>query len=496
VKENKSPFNQVLLLTGARIFGVLFSIVIPMYLGRKLSVETYGTYKQIMLFFWFAQVALNLGLDDSAYFFLRWEPKKFPLYSANALVFNLLATGLLWALMTIFSHQIASLLNNASLEIYLPLLGYLTLATVSSMQIEGILIGMNRMNERLVIEMGMEILKSMAIIGAFYFFNSLKVVLVLLSLLMTIRLLITVATILSYKKKEGLKFSDAPSLMMSQLKFGLPLGLSRILQNILNIENFFISSFFSLAQFTYYTVGCFENPLVNATRTSMYEIINIEMIDALKHEGTSRAIRIWKEMSRKLFLIIIPLVIFMIFFGKEIIVFIFSEKYLPSVSFFMVFNLYLIVGALNPEPLFRANSKTHVALKIKIIGLSIGVLLFVLGAWLGGPIWALIGKIAGVLFMNIIGLNQGAKLLESKFTDLFAWNDLAISSLISIGVAGLLKFAFQFVAWKPFWILALSFSLFTVFYFFFSYLSKIIKDEELYLIKKTLFQKILRVNAL
>lgn len=459
-----------------------------MYLGRKLSVETYGTYKQIMLFFWFAQVALNLGVDDSAYYFLRWNPKNFPLYSMNAMAFNLVATGLLWALMSIFAAEISQLLNNPELESYLPILGFLVLTTVSSMQIEGILIGMNRFNERLMMEVGVEVIKSLAIIASFYYFNSIKAVLYILSAVMTLRLLVTLFIINSYKKKESLRFREAPKHLMTQLRFGLPLGISRILQNVLNMENFFISSYFSLAQFTYYSVGCFENPLVNAARTSMYEITNIEMIDAMKNDGPNKAILVWKNMSRKLFLIIIPFVVFMIFFAKEIIVFIFSDKYLPSVPFFMIFNIYLIVGALNPEPLFRANSKTHLVLKLKIIGLMIGLSLLVAGAYWGGPIWALVGKILGVFIMNIIGLVAGARLLDGRFRDLFSWRDLGISLVISIILSAVLRLAFINISWHPFWVLALSFSLYFILQLICSSIFKVIKDEEVGMIKKAILR--------
>lgn len=493
-KDNDSQ-NKWLLLTGARVFGIIFSILIPMYLGRKLSVATYGTYKQIMLVFWFSQVALNLGMDDSAYYFLRWDPKRFPLYSINALVFNLAATGLLWAAMVFFAGDIAHLVNNQELGRYMPLLGLLLLTTVSSMQIEGILIGMNRFNERLAVEIGMELLKSLSIICAFFFFNSIDAVLIMLSALMSVRLVATIVIILSYKKKESLRFSEAPQFLISQLKFGLPLGISRILQNVLNMENFFISSFFNLAQFTYYSVGCFENPLVNAARTSMYEITNIEMIDAMKHDGPKAAVKIWKNMSRKLFLIIIPFAIYMMLFAKEIIVLVFSEKYLPSVPFFIIFNLYLIAGALNPEPLFRASSKTHLALKLKFVGLILGISFLVLGAYFGGALWALVGKITGVFLMNLAGLITGAKLLDSQFLELFEWKDLFGCLLVSLFLSVVLRLVFLNVAWHPFWILAVTFSAYTLLQIVFLALAKIIKNEEIYLLKRIVQKSFLKDNV-
>jgi O-antigen/teichoic acid export membrane protein len=482
--QNKKSFNRAALLTASRIIGILFSISIPMYLGRHLSIETYGTYKQLMLLFWFAHVALNLGLDDSAYFFLQKDPQHFPLYCFNALLFNLFFTAILWLLLHTYKIEISSLVGNRVLAQYLPLMGYLIMATVCSMQIEGMLIvGLNRFNERLAIEILTELLKSLAILIAFYFFNSLFMALIFLSAIMTFRLLATVSLIHRCKIIGKLSYRDAPKYLPRQLSFGLPLGLSRILQNILNMENFFISSFFSLAQFTFYTVGCFENPLVNAARTSIFELANIDMTDAINHNDLPKAIAVWNGMTRKLFLIIIPFVIYMIFFSREIIIFIFSIKYIPSIPFFMVFNLYLIVGALNPEPIFRATSKTFLAFKIRFLGLIVGILLLVGGAYLGGPLYALAGKILGVFIMNVTGLVYGARLLKSNILNLFQWRDLASVTFLSLILSIGLKLTFANLTWYPFWILAFSFSSFVVLHFIFSCWINLIKDDEIYYLK-------------
>lgn len=478
-KENTN-FNKAALLTAARIFGIMFSLFIPMYLGRKLSIETYGTYKQIMLFFWFSNVALNLGLDDSTYYFIRKDPRNFPLYSLNALIFNLIVTALIWMAFSVFKVEISQLIGNKELVNYLPLLGFLTLTTVTSMQIEGILfIGLNRFKERLMIEIGTEFLKSMAIIAAFYFYNSIEAVLILLSLLMSFRLLLVIVILNYCKNKNGLSIKNSPKFIIQQIKFGLPLGLSRIFQNILNMENYFISAFFSLSQFTYYSVGCFENPLVNAARSSIYELGNIDMVDAMKNSNKSKAILVWKSMNRKLIFIIVPFIVYMVLFSKEIILFIFSNKYLPSVPFFMIFNIYLFVGILNPEPIFRATNKTFLALKIKIIGLLIGVLLIISGAYWGGAIYALAGKILGVFLMNLAGLIFSAHLLDTNVLNLFNLKIFSQVFLISLVTSTLLRLVFLHTTWIPFWVLATSFSLYVLIMFILSCWINLIKEEEI-----------------
>jgi O-antigen/teichoic acid export membrane protein len=188
-------------------------------------------------------------------------------------------------------------------------------------------------------------------------------------------------------------------------------------------------------------------------------------------------------MSRKLFLIIIPFVTYMIFFSREIIIFIFSIKYIPSIPFFMIFNLYLIVGALNPEPIFRATSKTFLALKIRFIGLIIGIFLLIGGAYLGGPLYALAGKILGVFIMNIIGLVYGARLLNSSLLNLFQWKDLAGVILVSLILTTVLRLIFANLLWHPFWILALSFSTYVILHFILSCWSNLIKEDEIYYLK-------------
>jgi len=498
MNHDKSSFNRMVLLTGARIFGILFSIAIPMYLGRKLSIEMYGTYKQIMLFFWFSQVALNLGMDDSAYFYFRWEPKKFPLFSFNALVFNSVVTGIIWALIAVYKIDISILLGNPALAQYLPLLGLLIFTTVTSMQIEGILIvGLNRFNTRLWVEMFTELFKSLAIISAFYYFNSLYAVIILLSVIMVIRLLIVIAIINHCRRKEGLSLLEARKHFIKQLKFGLPLGFSRVLQNILNMENFFISHFFSLVQFTFYTVGCFENPLINAARASVFELTNIEMVDAMRKGNKEKAVEIWKSMTRKLFLIVIPFVVYMMFFGKELIRFIFSEKYDAAIPFFIIFNLYLFVGALNPEPIFRATTKTNLTLKIKVVGLAIGLGLFILGAMTGGPLYALVGKIVGVFIMNIVGLAIGAKLIDSHLLQLFNWKDLSKTVILSV----LLGLVIRIWIWNfhainslhVFWVLAYSFSVYVLLHFLLSCKIRLIHDDEIYYLKEKAMKFLLKL---
>lgn len=489
MSSDKASFNRTVALTAARLFGIVFSFAIPMYLGRTLEVEQYGTYKQIMIFYWFSQVALNLGLDDSAYYFLRWEPKKFPLFSFNALIFNLMATTLMAIIFVTFQEPIAQGLNNPDLAQYIPQLSVLMVLTICSMQLEGILIGLERIKERLALEMGVELLKAIAILCGFIFFNSIHSVLLFLNLIMAARLLTTFFVIEQNKRREQLSYKEALLYWKKQMKYGLPLGLSRILQNILNLEKFLISSFHSVRDFTFYTVGCFENPLINATQASFYEMANIEMVDAMKNNRADHALELWRNMMRKLMMVVVPFVVYMIFFAQEIMVFIFSEKYVESTPYFVVFNIGVLIAAFNPEPLFRASSKTHTILKIKTIGLFIGGLSLVFLASKVAPLYVLWAKTLIIGGLNITGLSIGARLISAKARDLFRWKELFGIAFISLACAWPLHKSLLGTDWGPFWLLASSFSLYLILIFLLSCFSGLITKDE----RDHLFRLIMKV---
>ncbi|MGE5085507.1 MAG: lipopolysaccharide biosynthesis protein [Bacillota bacterium] len=479
MQNDKESFNRVALLSGARFLGMAFSFAIPMYLSRHLSVETYGTYKLVTLIYWFAQVALNLGLDDSVNYYLRWDRKNFALYSWNALLSNFVITGIVALGLTIFRLPIAKLLNDLDLANYLPLLGVLIVVTICSQQMEGLLINFNRFKERLYLDAGTEFLKSAALLGAFILFDSITWALGFLSVLMTLRLIWVVYTIEGHKNNDGLKYRDGCKFIPTQIKYGLPLGFSRIITNLLNVENFVISSFYNITQFTIYSVGSFENPLINSLRSSVYELIIIQLIEEVRNGNFQKAEDTWRRMSRKLLLVIIPFSIYTAFFSKELITFIYSNKYAESAPYLTVFSLYIFIGCLNPEPLFRAASQTAYALKIKIVGVILGVALIFAGAYWISPMGVLWAKIIAVGAMNLFGLVVGARMINSNFFRLFMWSDLIKLSALSTIFSAILKYCFQDFNWLPFWILATSFTIFTILLFVASIFTHLLKPDEI-----------------
>lgn len=450
----------------ARLIGVVFSFLIPMFLGRHLSIEEYGTYKQVMLIYWFAQIALNLGFDDAAYYYYRLSKDKLALYGFNSLILNLTITGGVAAVLVLFKDQLAQRLNNPDLAEYVFPVSALIVLTLCSLQFEGFLLNTNQVKKRFILDISTELSKAIGILAGYVFFNSLHVVLLLLNLIMITRLLGAIHLIYQHHRAAGLKLWEARLYLGAQFRYGLPLGASRIVHNLLNLETFLISSIFSLRQFTFYSVGSFENPLINTARGALYEVVNIDLVENIKGGFNRQTLKVWTSMLEKLFMIAIPLTVFMMFYSKEVMVFIFSEKFQESSVYFRVFNLFILLSCLNPEPLFRAAQATGALFKIRLIGGLVGVCLLLTAAFNGEALYVLWAKVFVTGALNLVGLYFMAGFLKIRFRNLIPINFLFRVGAISLALGGLCKATFDLINLPLFFNLSLSFGVFCLGYLY------------------------------
>lgn len=453
-----------MILMFARLIGVIFSFLIPMFLGRHLSIEEYGTYKQVMLIYWFAQITLNLGFDDAAYYYYRLSKDKLALYGFNSLILNLVITGGIAAMLVLFREQLARLLNNPALVEYVFPVSSLIVLTLCSLQFEGFLLNTNQVKKRFALDISTELSKAVGILVGYVFYNSLHVVLLLLNMIMMLRFFGAVHLIYQHHRAAGFKLWEARLYLGAQFRYGLPLGASRIVHNLLNLETFLVSSVFNLRQFTFYSVGSFENPLINTARGALYEVVNIDLVENIKGGFGRPTLTVWIAMLEKLFMISIPMTVYMIFFSQEVMVFIFSEKFQDSAGYFRVFNLFILFSCLNPEPLFRATQSTGALFKVRLIGGVLGVGLLLAAAFHGEPLEVLWTKVFITGTLNLVGLYVMARLIKISFADIVPTKFIFRILVLSVVIGGFSKAAFDLMALPLFFKLSLSFLVFCLCY--------------------------------
>jgi len=107
-----------------------------------------------------------------------------------------------------------------------------------------------------------------------------------------------------------------------------------------------------------------------------------------------------------------------------------------------------------------------------------GLVLILCGAKWGGPMSVLVARIVAVAFINIYGLAVGARLIKTHLLRLFVWRDLAWTMGLSVALSALARVLFFSLSWHPFWILAASFSGYTLVFFIVASQVKLISPDE------------------
>src|SRR5690606_21894224 len=83
--------------------------------------------------------------------------------------------------------------------------------------------------------------------------------------------------------------------------------------------------------------------------------------------STEELVRVWKSVLYKSALIIYPIVIFFLFFAKEIMVLLYSEKYVNSATYFQINIFYNLFNIIIFAPLLFAMGKTKIYANIHMI---------------------------------------------------------------------------------------------------------------------------------
>ena len=216
-------FENMLILSGGKFFGFFLTFLIPFFLSRWLTIEDYGTYKQIILLWMIFLQIQNLGMDLGLFYFVKTDPRNAPIFSLNVTAANLATTLLTIGALLFFSGQISNLLNNSQLAAYIPYFCLVLLFSIPAQHFEHYLVSMDKIKWAFILEGLHEISKSCIIIMGFLFYNSLKTVLLMLSLLYLIKLCILVCFNIGLIKRHQINLSTGTPFLLKQVAYGFPL---------------------------------------------------------------------------------------------------------------------------------------------------------------------------------------------------------------------------------------------------------------------------------
>ena len=436
----ESTFRPALILTAGRVIAFLFTFFIPVVLVRVFDPVDFGTYKQLFLIYTTIFYAAQFGMAESLYYFMPLNPGQSSRYAVNSIVALAAAGVVCLGLIAAGGFQLSRVLNNDAISRHALLLGIYTLLMMVSA----------------VLEIAMIARKHYLWASATYALSDiLRAILLVLPVLLFRRLdwlmlgavtyaLMRCVVLIGYLRND---FRDEIQVdwtcFRKQLRYAIPFGLAIVIGILqANLHQYAVSHYFDAATFAIYAVGCLQIPIVDFIVTPASSVMMVRMSERRGQGRSDGLISMWHDMSRKLALVFIPLVALLLLNAHNIIVLLFTERYLRSVPIFMVWSLAIVFATLPTDAVLRVFAQTRFMLiqnimSLALIALGIRWFLFKFG---------LIGAV--MITIATAGLCKGLALLRVKrlllvpFRDLLPWRSLC-GILIAAAAASIPTLVFQ-----------------------------------------------------
>jgi O-antigen/teichoic acid export membrane protein len=431
--KTESVFKPALLLMGGRMAAFVATFFIPVVLTRVFDPVQFGTYKQLFLLQSSLYLIAQLGMASSLFYFIPRAPQQSGRYVANSLLFLCVAGLGGFALLAGAAPLFARSMNNPALADYMLLTGLYLFLMMLSAPLEMVLISRHRYSWASATYAFSDLARAAAFILLVLVFRQLDWLLRGAVIVASLRMAIT----LLYFHKEfrgGLQFDR--SLLKNQLAYALPFGMAVIVEIFqASLPQYVVSYLTDPATFAIFAVGCLQIPLIDFAASPTSDVMMVQMQERLSQGRKRAALELWHDASWKLALLFFPLAALVVIASREIIVFLYTQKYLESVPILRVWSVLILLSAFPVDGVLRVFARTRLILVLNLVRLAIiaGLMKWFFGTLhLLGP--ALVIVLAAVVF-KIAAIARMKTLFETTFAELLPWRSLANLVCAVVGAA-------------------------------------------------------------
>ena len=435
----ESVFRPAALLMCGRILSFAATFFIPVVLVRVFNQAEFGTYKQLFLIQSTLYLVAQCGMATSLYYFLPRTPQMAGRYIANSILF-LGGVGLAaCVILTAAAPSIARWMNNPNLSQYLFWIGiYLFLMTLAS-ALEMVLITRHRYLSASIAYALSDLGRAAGFILPALFFGQLVWLLKGAVIVAAVR----VAYTLFYYRREfrGALRPDF-TLFKSQLAYAVPFGLAVLLEIVQgNLPSYVVAYLTDPATFAIFAVGCLQIPLVDFAASPTSDVMMVRMQECLAQTRLPAVVEIWHDTTWKLALLFFPLVALVAVAGHDLIVLLFTTKYLASVPIFIAWASMILLAPLQVDGVLRVFAETRLILVLNFVRVVIiaGLLKWSLNVFhLLGPVLVIF---LALFVFKVAALVRMRKLLHVATSNLLPWRKLSGIAVASASAAAIARAA-------------------------------------------------------
>lgn len=434
IRTRKSIF-----LSASKFFVNVSSLIILMILSRALSIEEYSNYRQFIFLGGLILPLILFGGQQAIVFFLPSNREKLNQFFSISILTIFINFLLIFLLLNLFQSQILDYYSKYALENFLPFL-YAWILASSILQIcSSVLIGIEKplwSGFFLVIN---ALLLLVTILAWVYSreenLKDLNELFKIYPIIFSVTAFLIVIFI-SFNLKDSINFKNYFSDIKDYFIFSIPIFFSQYIGSFgRKISLIIIVPFISQEAFAIYANGAFEVPFIAIVASSAIAVISPEFIRYFKAGKLSDSLNLWRRASLKSCLIIFPIFIFLFIEANDVLIILFSEKYIDSALTFRCFLLLMPLQAVFFGLIFIAAKKPKLLLlRSSITTLTSLIITYIICAKFN-PMYAPLGIVISVYFWalpyNIYFFKKITRYSVKEYLPLNKLFKLFVFSLIS-----------------------------------------------------------------
>jgi O-antigen/teichoic acid export membrane protein len=436
-RTNYKPVDTTFKPTFAMMMGRTLAFggafFIPVTLARLFDQAEFGTYKQLLLIWSTLYAFAQLGMAESLFYFLPRNSAEGGKYLANALLF-LAAAGLAGlAFLVGTAGELAAWMGNGALARHMPLIGVFFVFTLASATLEIVLVARSRYLPAALSFAVSDLLRAALFILPAVLLQRLEAVLAGAVVYGVLRLC---AGLVYFKWEFGSDLRPDLPLLKAQLAYAVPFGIA-IVGDIVqaNFHHYAVSYQFDAATFAIYSVGCLSMPIVDFVQSPAANVMMVRMGQAMVQGDRAGVLAIWHDTTRRLALMFLPLMALLMITARELIVLLFTERYLASVPVFIIWSTSIFWSAFITDGVLRVYADTRFLLVLSVVRLVLNVVLmfwFIRALGLPGAVLVAVMSVAVSRAVAVVRLK---KLLGVGSGQVLPWRQLGGIAIAAVMAA-------------------------------------------------------------
>ena len=367
-----------LVLTFARLTNYVLMLVTPLFLVRMLDVETYGQYREFLLYATVLAMFFGLAIKDNLIYMIPRRPERADVATTQTAAM-LLATTTVG--LTIFALGSPWFMSRASFDFLLPLTLYIFFFLNFDI-LENYWLARQQPKLVLIYTSTRTLIRVLVVLGATYFLRDLESILWSIVAFEACKFAVCVTVLL---RLRALVARIDREVLGEQLRFILPLSGAGLLYFVNEkIGHLYISTAMGATALAIYTIGTYQLPITAIVRSAVADTLFPEMV---RHaaKGSKEGLELWKDATLYYCLLVFPIFAILFVFAEQFVHTLFTEAYTEAVGIFRVALLVMVrqcfemgtpLRAMNSnKPLLMGNAVAiflHIPLLILLTG-AIGI---------------------------------------------------------------------------------------------------------------------------